>query len=456
MKVFFVESLEDKVASEVLARELREHGHEVLTQRRAMRRGASLSTDLISTMRSSDVIVILLSNAALNSQYVSNELGAASLLAAGKQDKPIIPVLLERVQVPSYLLNRLYLDVSDDLLSGSKKLLLAVEQLARRESTPALIDSADGALAGRARQVAELGAALHAGRLTLVCGAGVSVGAGIPAWNELLYRLLRTTLKRFANADFHELDREDANALQGKYSTLVMGRYLKNNLGDDFLGEVRKALYSNKPTTGSIVDAIVRLARPERDGEPLDSIITFNFDALIEEQLAAHDVSHRAVFSEGVRTLPNELPVYHVHGYLPRSGKIPSTSQIVFSEDAYHSQFIEPFSWSNLTQLNKLSENTCLLIGLSLSDPNLRRLLDVSNRKNSDEALNHFLIKKVPVKDDTTSISDDLIRLLEEQDANALGLNMIWVNSFDDVPKVLDEIRNARGPSGLRAHRDRS
>ncbi len=68
----------------------------------------------------------------------------------------------------------------------------------------------------------------------------------------------------------------------------------------------------------------------------------------------------------------------------------------MFSEDSYHSQFIEPFSWSNLIQLNKLNQNTCLLIGLSLTDPNLRRLLDVSSRKNSEKKINHYIIKKVP------------------------------------------------------------
>jgi hypothetical protein len=34
-----------------------------------------------------------------------------------------------------------------------------------------------------------------------------------------------------------------------------------------------------------MIDAISDLARPQRDGKPLDSIITFNFDSLIEENL---------------------------------------------------------------------------------------------------------------------------------------------------------------------------
>ncbi len=65
----------------------------------------------------------------------------------------------------------------------------------------------------------------------------------------------------------------------------------------------------------------------------------------------------------------------------PRSGKLTPENQIVFSKDAYHSQFIDSFSWSNLIQLNHLSQNVCVFLGVTLTDPNLRRLLDVSMRK---------------------------------------------------------------------------
>ena len=114
--------------------------------------------------------------------------------------------------------------------------------------------------------------------------------------------------------------------------------------------------------------------------------------------------------------------------------------EVVFSEDAYHSQFIEPFSWSNLIQLNKLSQNTCLFIGLSLSDPNLRRLLDVANRKNPDKILNHYLIKKAPNNGTTSDTMDDLALLLEQQDANDLGLNIIWIKDFTEVSGILEKI----------------
>jgi hypothetical protein len=115
-----------------------------------------------------------------------------------------------------------------------------------------------------------------------------------------------------------------------------------------------------------------------------------------------------------------------VHGYLPRSGNIPDDTELVFSEDAYHGQFIEPFSWSNLIQLNKLTQNTCLLVGVSLTDPNMRRLPDVAWRKNPAKILSHYIIKRRPSASDG-DLLDEVSRLLEEQDANALGSNVVWI-----------------------------
>jgi hypothetical protein len=212
-------------------------------------------------------------------------------------------------------------------------------------------------------------------------------------------------------------------------------------LGNDFGKKVRDALYSAKPTSCDLIDAIVDLSRPQRDGKPLDSIVTFNFDSLVEEHLTTATILNRAIYTEAIKHDPNELPVYHVHGYLPRTGKIPDETDIVFSEDAYHSQFIDPFSWSNLIQLNKLTQNTCLFVGVSLTDPNLRRLLDVAWRKNPDKTLSHYILKKRPRFGAIDDVLDDLARLLEEQDANALGINVIWVDDYNEIPRLLRSIR---------------
>lgn len=206
------------------------------------------------------------------------------------------------------------------------------------------------------------------------------------------------------------------------------------------MSELRKALYANNPVTCDLIQSIVELARPQRDGKPLASIRNFNFDALIEENLERNNVKYCTIFKEGLRNKPNEIPIYRVHGFLPREGYPSEYAEVVFSEDVYHTQFTEPFSWSNLTQLNKLSKNTCLLIGISLTDLNLRILLDVGIRKDPTRKMNHFIIRKLSKYTHTQNEADELLMFLEEQDSNELGLNVIWIDNYSEIGELLRSI----------------
>jgi len=214
-------------------------------------------------------------------------------------------------------------------------------------------------------------------------------------------------------------------------------------LGKDFEKIVGRCLYADEITLGEyafgetrLVKAIVELIRPKRNRGSVESIITFNFDSLLEDTLTKYSILYKSIFDEGMVHSADEIPIFHVHGYLPRNENIDNPN-IVFSEDTYHTQFIDPFSWSNLIQLYKLMNNICLFVGLSLTDPNLRRLLDISKRKNSNDMLKHYIIKKLPKNN--LNINDIQI-MLEEQDANMLGLNVIWVNEYQDVPDILEKV----------------
>jgi hypothetical protein len=80
------------------------------------------------------------------------------------------------------------------------------------------------------------------------------------------------------------------------------------------------------------------------------------------------------------------LPIYHVHGFLPArfpwtpypKGTSSLPEEIVLTEDQYHRQAADPFSWSNLVQLQAAADSVGMTIGLSMTDPNMRRILDIS------------------------------------------------------------------------------
>ena len=435
MKVFISHTSEDKKYADLIAERLRSAGHDVWYDSWKLRAGDNLINKINEGIKEADAIIVIVSSASLRSKWVMHEVSAIALGEISNKKSRIIPVLVDYSSMPQYLARYVYVDFTFDVELGFQKVIKSLsEDKEREDEVPHKKRQYDKAISA-------LSESLKAGRLTLVCGAGVSIGAGIPSWNELLLTLLESMMNKLSQKQSISIPNADANEFHRRYgpSALVVGKYLKTNLGNDFLPELRNALYSKDPKTCNTIESIVELARPQRDGKPLDSIITFNFDALIEENLDKHNIKHRAIHAEGVRNKPNELPIYHVHGYLHRKAKIAANTEIVFSEDAYHSQFIDPFSWSNLIQLNKLSHNTCLFLGISLTDPNLRRLLDVANRKNPSKNLNHFIVKKVPNPHQNDSV-DNLAVLLEEQDANELGLNVIWVDNFDEVPAILKKI----------------
>jgi len=436
MKVFLSYSHQDLKYADRISKHLKIAGHEVWQDKLNLKVGDNLIEKVSKGIKKAQAIIVIVSENSSKSKWVMHEISALALGDLSSNNRRVIPVLVDSSTVPNYLSKFLYVDLTKGLDAGIYSLINALNET---EEAPQRRESSES---DNTKAIDELSKAHHDGRLTLVCGAGVSVGAGIPAWNNLLLGLLEKMMASISTNEDLSLKVSDANDFQQRYGTsaLILGKYLKSNLGKDFSSELRDALYQGNPNTSDVIEAIVELSRPQRDGKPVDSLITFNFDNLIEEALERNRVKHKSIYSEGMRSKASELPIYHVHGYLPRKGRILKDKDIVFSEDAYHSQFIDPFSWSNLIQLNKLSHNTCLFIGLSLTDPNLRRLLDVANRKNPNKFINHFIVKKTLSPRNGKDRVDDLAEFLEEQDANELGLNVIWVNEFEEIAPIVKSI----------------
>jgi hypothetical protein len=441
MRLFISYSQSDGGVANKISVALKAAGHEVWKWNETLKPGDNIAKKTQEGIENADVFLLVVSENSLNSKSVMREFSMLALSEISKRELKIIPVLVDQSSVPSYLLTYLYIDISKDIDAGIAKLLESLAQQSRPGAAPVR----DGAPQTTTTNVTEITAALNSGRLTLVCGAGISAAAGVPMWNDLLLSLLESMIERLSKEHSLDITTAVARAFQERYgsSALILGKYLKNTLGKDFSRTTRDALYAKSAKSSALLDAIVDLARPRREGKALDSIVTFNFDALIEENLSIAKVPNVSIYTESIKHQPHQLPVYHVHGFLPRKGKIPDTTEIVFSEDAYHGQFLDPFSWSNLIQLTKYTQNTCLFVGVSLTDPNLRRLLDVSSRKSTDKAKSHYILKKLPDLGGGDDKLNSLARLLEEQDANVLGINVLWVRTYDEMPNLLGSLAGA-------------
>jgi hypothetical protein len=412
--------------------------------------GENIQRRIEDFIASSDYSVVILSNRSVNSEWVNLEISATLIKEVSQQKNIILPILLEDCEIPFSLKDRLYADFRFSFEEGYAKLAAAIKEKKAKTFRIQSHREEKFKVNDYSPQLRKLKEEFRRGNLALFCGAGVSYDAKIPTWNILLKTLLKAAYSN--NHEVPNIDAKLASLFEKRInvSPLILAQYLKLYLGTSFTPTVRDALYHESLTSCETIDAIVELSRPKRERKPLRAIISFNFDDLIEENMLKEKIEFKCIFSEGERHADNELPIYHPHGCLPRSVPLTDKHQIVFSEDAYHSQFMDAFSWSNLVQLNHLNNCTALFIGISLSDPNMRRLLDVSIRKNGKGEKNHYIIKKrynfeelYPSGTPGTTSDERVIPVLEnieELDANNLGFNVIWINNYNELPKLLLEL----------------
>lgn len=305
----------------------------------------------------------------------------------------------------------------------------------------------------RERYIKQTKAAFRKQDLVLFLGAGVSIDGGIPLWETLIktlhvYMLNSLTKDKVLSFEQQEMINELASDNEME-SPLIQMRYIKEAFSkDEYHKLVHEALYGEGINLNTnLLDAIAKISTPQRGYCGIKSIITYNFDDLLERKLTQKDIQYNTISDEGERQLVDKLNVYHVHGYLPSNfSEMTKEPNLVFSEEDYHKVYRDAFSWSNLAQLSALRENTCLFIGCSLTDPNLRRLLDVAAR--NDESPRHYAFlkkKKIKGAEDGGTVNKEILEIYQTIDDNIqtayyknLGLNIIWIDEFDEIPKILN------------------
>jgi len=310
-------------------------------------------------------------------------------------------------------------------------------------------------------------------KLVFVLGAGVSFGYGLPLWDEILQKLMVTTIEEEQSTS-SVLAKLFNNIF--KPNPIIAGRYLQQYYIDNELSfeeAVQKALYENCncDNDSKLMNEIVNFCVAPGKSPNLDSIITYNFDDILEHKLldVGIDIPFKSIYGVGMNSDNGELPIYHVHGYLPREGKLNGLNKITFGESIYHEHYNDVYSWNNITQINKFKDNTCLFIGSSLTDPNIRRLLDIARLQKGLKNGCHYIFKKrysehMTTKDlkilldknkvllgenvqaelqlsESVKLLIEIIERFEENDSLSFGVKTIWVNDFDEIPHILAEIR---------------
>lgn len=332
-------------------------------------------------------------------------------------------------------------------------------------------------------QISKLADSYNKEQLVLVLGAGASIDHGLPNWNTLLQKLLINTITLDLGEDQKEKSIVYAKLFDEIFSPspLIAARYLKNFYRDNneeeninsFEDAVRDAIYAeiNHNKESNLLNEIRQFCASPDKSPNLDSIISYNYDDILEIYLSNLEIEipFKSIYSTGMNPATGELPIYHVHGFLPLNENLNENNKITFSEDIYHQQYGEIYSWNNMIQINKYIDNICLFIGVSLTDPNLRRLLDIAKSQKGNADKHHYIFKekyKLEIiqsslleilsqndkllSDKMTSELDfietseyliDIIEKFEESDASSFGLSIIWVEDFSEIPEILNKIR---------------
>ena len=124
------------------------------------------------------------------------------------------------------------------------------------------------------------------------------------------------------------------------FSPLLEARYIPASFMDNFDKKICENLYKeiNKPGIGTskLFDSIVKLCMPKRTGPGIKAVVNYNFDDLIETHLRKTSIKCYPICTNSYFVSPEQLPIYHVHGFLPRNEDdykgIPK-SFVVFSEE---------------------------------------------------------------------------------------------------------------------------
>ncbi|SFF92298.1 SIR2-like domain-containing protein [Desulfotomaculum arcticum] len=329
------------------------------------------------------------------------------------------------------------------------------------------------------QQIIKLIEAYKSGKLVLTLGAGIAKEHGLPDWNTLLQEL-------FIDAIMSETKETKERSLVlsklftefGMSNPLLSARYLRYHYQNNtkvidnlsFEKAVKQVIYDKIKinVNSELFKEIRQLCIAAGNNPNLNSIITYNYDDVLEKFLSSLeiDIPFKSIYGNGINPSYGELPIYHVHGFLPQNGEL---SKITLSEDIYHQQYNDIYSWNNIVQINKFRDNICIFIGLSFTDPNLRRILDIARLQKGHSDDYHYLVKnhynanklKENIEkylelnpsilnekqkanlnlDETVNYLVNITEKFEEKDALSFGVQIIWVDDYAQIPIILRQIR---------------
>ena len=125
-QVFIAYSFRDTEYARRLAGDLREKGLRVWIAEEEIRPGDSIQKKIEDALQTSGYLLALLSRASLDSKWVQNEYQMALLRESRGKWPRVIPVLIESVDVPAPIRDKMYVDLTHDYDLGVERIVSAI------------------------------------------------------------------------------------------------------------------------------------------------------------------------------------------------------------------------------------------------------------------------------------------------------------------------------------------
>jgi hypothetical protein len=345
---------------------------------------------------------------------------------------------------------------------------------------------------------------LHANPWVMVVGAGVCQGL-LPTWYELTKRIYNICFKQNLDNTSFKIFFESSSFGLDSIIQASLNQHIKDGGNNESFSEllqeqlyldllqnaekhnIKKSLiklfYSTKSFTkeevisvcdffdneyGSttVLKIVKVLIEKQNETRLPTAIITFNADSLLYALLILYNIKiqynktgiYKQVekpFKQIVRPFEvwgNKIPIFHLHGaispnnpdsYTKRKVKLrDSRNNLIFWESTYAKIAGSMFSWAQTNFLYNSLSNTLVFIGLSMSDPNIRKWLSWTTENINIQIeeftgkkvniLKHLWIKPIP--------KEKHEKAFYEASLTHLSVKIGWINSWNDFEEGFKNI----------------
>lgn len=262
-----------------------------------------------------------------------------------------------------------------------------------------------------------------------VLGSGVNCGYSMPNWNALESYFKDAIDKRFGTRACESMSDATFNTNYGSFQIV---KDIEEADYCDILSSMVDSSTNPKYDDNTILLAVAYVLQAQERSDSKQSVVTFNYDNLLEEALNAIGTDYSAHFNNknSDTTFGAPVNIIHTHGYLPKPAKDfikIYKNTIVLTTDEYIDNYRNPSSYGYRNLFNELNHTT-YFIGNSITDYEEQKVIASHFKKHPSQF--HFCFQKYEYHNQISMIYKTIFLL-------KIGVIVLWYNSHDDYKDML-------------------